>query len=83
MNLSPLKADPAAATSTPTHDAAGAVSAEPTQPRLLDRVRSEIRTRHYALRTEQTYVHWIRRFILVGAGLNLSSFSRSERACSN
>jgi integron integrase len=34
------------------------------KPRLLDRVRGEIRTRHYALRTEQIYVHWIRRFIL-------------------
>lgn len=32
--------------------------------RLLDRVRDEIRTRHYSLRTEQSYVHWIRRFIL-------------------
>ena len=64
MNLSPLEADLAAATSTPAHDAVSAASAEPSQPRLLDRVRSEIRTRHYALRTEQTYVHWIRRFIL-------------------
>jgi integron integrase len=33
-------------------------------PRLLDRVRGEIRSRHYALRTEQSYVQWIRRFIL-------------------
>ncbi|HEU0197201.1 MAG TPA: integron integrase [Nevskiaceae bacterium] len=32
-------------------------------PKLLDRVRAEIRTRHYSLRTEQTYVHWIKRFI--------------------
>ena len=33
-------------------------------PKLLDRVRAEIRVRHYALRTEQSYVDWIRRFIL-------------------
>ena len=33
-------------------------------PRLLDRVRQAVRARHYALRTEQTYVQWIRRFIL-------------------
>jgi len=33
-------------------------------PRLLDQVRSEIRKRHYSLRTEQSYVHWIKRFIL-------------------
>jgi integron integrase len=34
------------------------------KPRLLDRVRIAIRTRHYSLRTEQAYVSWIRRFIL-------------------
>ena len=30
---------------------------------LLERVRNEIRIRHYSLRTEQSYIHWIRRFI--------------------
>lgn len=34
------------------------------EPRLLDRVRDSIRVRHYSLRTEQTYIQWIRRFIL-------------------
>lgn len=34
------------------------------QPRLLDRVREALRVRHYSLRTEQAYVHWIKRFIL-------------------
>jgi integron integrase len=33
-------------------------------PRLLDRVRLALRARHYSLRTERTYVAWIRRFIL-------------------
>ena len=33
------------------------------QPKLLDRVRDAIRTRHYSPRTEQAYVHWIRRYI--------------------
>lgn len=32
--------------------------------KLLDRVREAIRTRHYSLRTEETSVHWIKRFIL-------------------
>jgi integron integrase len=32
-------------------------------PRLLDQVRDRIRARHYSLRTEKTYVQWIRRFI--------------------
>ena len=37
--------------------------AGPAKPRLLDRVREAIRTRHYSRRTEKAYVHWIRRFI--------------------
>jgi integron integrase len=32
-------------------------------PRLLERVRDAIRRRHYSDRTEETYVHWIKRFI--------------------
>jgi integron integrase len=33
-------------------------------PRLLDEVRRVLRLKHYSLRTETTYVAWIRRFIL-------------------
>ncbi len=36
-------------------------------PRLYDRVVEILRTRHYSRRTEQAYVHWIRRFILFHA----------------
>lgn len=36
----------------------------PRPPRLLDRVRHAIRTRHYSRRTEEAYVYWIREFIL-------------------
>jgi integron integrase len=32
--------------------------------KLLDQVRDVIRTKHYSYRTEQTYVEWIKRFIL-------------------
>ena len=35
----------------------------PPAPRLLDQVRREIRVRHYSLRTEATYVAWVRRYI--------------------
>jgi site-specific recombinase XerC len=35
---------------------------EPTA-RLYDRVVEVLRTRHYSRRAEQTYIHWIRRFI--------------------
>jgi integron integrase len=33
-------------------------------PRLLDQVRARLRAKHYSLRTEDSYLHWIRRFIL-------------------
>jgi len=33
------------------------------KPRLLDRVRETVRTRHYSRRTEKAYVHWIKRYI--------------------
>ena len=33
-------------------------------PKLLDRVREAIRTRHYSRRTEEAYVHWIRKYIV-------------------
>ena len=33
-------------------------------PRLIEQVRAEIRARHYSRRTEDAYVHWIRRFIV-------------------
>ena len=36
----------------------------PPTPRLLDRVRAAIRIRHYSRRTEETYVAWIRRYVL-------------------
>jgi integron integrase len=32
--------------------------------KLLDQVRDTLRTKHYSYRTEQTYVDWIRRYIL-------------------
>lgn len=32
--------------------------------RLLDQVRDRLRTKHYAYRTEQAYVDWVRRYIL-------------------
>ena len=34
-----------------------------SSPRLLDQVRDRIRVKHYSLRTEDAYLHWIRRFI--------------------
>lgn len=36
----------------------------PGSPKLLDRMRAEIRLHHYSIRTEQSYVDWARRYIL-------------------
>jgi integron integrase len=33
------------------------------KPKLLDRLREALRSRHYSRRTEQTYCHWVKRFI--------------------
>ena len=41
---------------------ANAVSQQ--SPKLLDRIRAQLRLRHYSIRTEETYVDWARRFIL-------------------
>ena len=40
------------------------ISASQNKPKLLDQVRDVIRRKHFSIRTEQTYVDWIRRFIL-------------------
>ncbi len=34
------------------------------QPKLLDQVRNKIRLKHYSMRTEETYVQWVKRFVL-------------------
>jgi integron integrase len=34
------------------------------QPKLLDRLREALRSRHYSRRTEEAYHHWVKRFIL-------------------
>ena len=33
-------------------------------PKLLDIVRTELRTKHYSIRTEQAYLSWLHRFII-------------------
>ena len=33
-------------------------------PKLLDQIRNKLRVKHYAIRTEEQYLHWIKRYIL-------------------
>ncbi len=37
----------------------------PAPPRLLDSLRHAVRVRHYSIRTEDTYLDWVRLFILL------------------
>jgi len=46
-----------------THET-GALQVQPARPRLLDLARDAIRRRHYSYRTEETYLQWMKRFIL-------------------
>jgi|SRR5687767_5364302 len=39
-------------------------TSKPQDKKLLDQVRDHLRLKHYAYRTEETYVSWIKRFIL-------------------
>jgi integron integrase len=50
-------------TSSHSRSTESASSGAPRQPKLLDRVRSELRVRRYSIRTEQAYTGWIKRFI--------------------
>jgi integron integrase len=53
-------------------------SAQPKAPRLLDEVRSAIARRHYSRRTEETYIHWIRRFIYFNGKRHPRGMGRGE-----
>ena len=48
--------------------------------RLLDRLREAIRVRHYSIRTEDTYVDWVRRFILFHGKRHPAEMGAAEAA---
>src|SRR5258706_14398404 len=49
-----------------------------SSPKLLDRVRWHLRVKHYSIRTEQSYVDWIRRFILFHGRRHPSQMGKPE-----
>lgn len=51
--------------SIPTMGDARSDTGSSEQPRLLDHVRDAIRRKHYSDRTEEVYVLWIRKFVLL------------------
>jgi hypothetical protein len=48
------------------------------RPRLLQRVREAIRVRHYSRRTEEAYVHWIKRLIYFHGKRHPESMGEAE-----
>jgi len=48
------------------------------KPKLLDLVRDRMRTRHFSIRTEQTYLGWIRRFIFFHDKRHPAEMGRAE-----
>jgi len=48
------------------------------QPRLLEQVHDAIRRLHYSRRTEETYVHWIKRFVYWSGRRHPASLGESE-----
>src|SRR5215467_958854 len=40
------------------------IAPRPDGPGLIERLRDAIRRRRYSYRTEQSYIHWARRFVL-------------------
>ena len=49
--------------SAEVRDKPGSGGKIPLMPKLLDQVREVIRMKHYSLRTEQSYVSWIKRYV--------------------
>jgi len=49
-----------------------------SRPKLLDRVRHTIRARHYSRRTEEAYVHWIRRYLVFHRKTHPSEMGAAE-----
>ena len=53
-------------------------SSAPKPQRLLARVRDSIRRLHYSRRTEETYIHWIKRFIFFSGRRHPAEIGEAE-----
>lgn len=51
---------------------------EPRPKKLLDQLREVIRLKHYTYRTEETYVQWVKRFILFHEKRHPREMGRAE-----
>ena len=53
-------------------------SSTPKAPRLLGQLRDAIRRKHYSYRTEETYVHWVKRFIYFSGRRHPATLGQAE-----
>ena len=59
-------------------DEGSANSEPPRAPRLLEQLRDAIRRKHYSYRTEETYIHWVRRFIYFSGKRHPATLGEAE-----
>ncbi len=59
-------------------ESAQSARSEIGRPRLLERVHEAIRRRYYSPRTEEAYVHWMRRYILFNGRRHPDSLGEAE-----
>ena len=64
--------------SSESGDSALPSGSEIARPRLLDRVHEAIRRRYYSRRTEEAYVHWIKRFIVFNGKRHPDAMGEAE-----
>ena len=48
------------------------------KPKRMDRLCEALRSRHYSRRTEETYCHWVKRFILFHKVRHPAEFAEQE-----
>ncbi|TAN52134.1 MAG: hypothetical protein EPN21_04785 [Methylococcaceae bacterium] len=61
----------------------GTLNSPPTTPpakppKLLDQVRDKIRLKHYSIRTEESYMDWVKRFVQQRLCFFIVEFTRKE-----
>jgi integron integrase len=67
----PLKVDSSDDPSPPAPEA-------PLAPRLIEVLRQHLRYQHYSLRTEEAYVHWVRRYVRWAGGRHPRTMGQAE-----
>lgn len=51
---------------------------ETPPPKLLDQLRERIRLKHYSIRTEQSYVQWVKRYIIFHGKRHPAEMGKAE-----